>query len=72
MKSKIKIYFLENSFDYNGNDLNSDIIGGSEKTLINISSELAKNEAISHLRLIGNDLEDFIASVSSSTKSDYL
>ena len=31
-----------------------------------------KNEAISHLRLIGNDLEDFIASVSSSTKSDYL
>ena len=35
-------------------------------------SELAKNEAISHLRLIGNDLEDFIASVSSSTKSNYL
>ena len=35
-------------------------------------SELAKNEAISHLRLIGNDLEDFIASVSYSTKSDYL
>ena len=35
-------------------------------------SELAKNEAISHLRLIGNDLEDFIASVSSNTKSDYL
>lgn len=35
-------------------------------------SELAKNEAISHLRLIGNDLEDFIASVSSGTKSDYL
>lgn len=37
-----------------------------------VESELAKNEAISHLRLIGNDLEDFIASVSSSTKSDYL
>ena len=35
-------------------------------------SELAKNEAISHLRLIGNDLEDFIASVSSNKKSDYL
>ena len=35
-------------------------------------SELAKNEAISHLRLIGNDLEDFIASVSGSIKSDYL
>ena len=38
----------------------------------NGESELAKNEAISHLRLIGNDLEDFIASVSSNTKSDYL
>ena len=35
-------------------------------------SELAKKEAISHLRLIGNDLEDFIASVSGSIKSDYL
>ena len=44
MKKKIKIYFLENSFDYNGNDLNSDIIGGSEKTLINISNELAKDD----------------------------
>ena len=44
MKRKIKIYFLENSFDYNGNDLNSDIIGGSEKTLINISNELAKDD----------------------------
>ena len=45
------------------------------KILIAISkgeSELAKNEAVSHLRLIGNDLEDFIASVSCSTKSDYL
>ena len=44
MKNKIKIYFLENSFDYNGNDLNSASIGGSEKILINISNELAKNE----------------------------
>ena len=44
MKSKIKIYFLENSFDYNANDLNNNNIGGSEKTLINISNELANNE----------------------------
>ncbi len=44
MKNKIKIYFLENSFDYNGNDLNSSLIGGSEKTLINISNELSKDE----------------------------
>ena len=46
-----------------------------KKILIAINkgeSELAKNEAISHLRLIGNDLEDFIASVSGSIKSDYL
>ena len=45
-----------------------------KKILIAINkgeSELAKNEAISHLRLIGNDLEDFIASVSGSIKSDY-
>ena len=36
------IYFLENSFDYNASDLNSNKISGSEKTLINISNELAK------------------------------
>ena len=46
MKKK-KIYFLENSFDYNGNDLDSDTIGGSEKTLINISNELAKDDNFS-------------------------
>ncbi len=44
MKNKIKIYFLENSFDYNGNDLDSSLIAGSEKTLINISNELAKDK----------------------------
>lgn len=44
MKSKTKIYFLENSFDYNANDLNSPSIGGSEKTLINISNALSVND----------------------------
>ena len=39
--NKTKIYFIENSFDYNGLDLNSENIGGSEKTLINITNELA-------------------------------
>ena len=39
-----KIYFVENSTDFNLNDLNSDKIAGSEKTLINISNELSKNE----------------------------
>ena len=42
MENLTKIYFLENSFDYNGNDLNSPNIAGSEKTLINITTELAK------------------------------
>lgn len=44
MSNKIKIYFLENSFDYNGGDLGNMKIGGSEKTLINISNELAKDK----------------------------
>ena len=44
MFNKIKIFFLENSFDYNANDLNNNKIGGSEKTLINISNILAKDE----------------------------
>lgn len=39
---KKKIFFIENSFDYNFLDLNSPFIGGSEKTLINISKELCK------------------------------
>tara|TARA_Y100000389_G_C17449562_1_gene513822 strand:+ start:997 stop:2004 length:1008 start_codon:yes stop_codon:yes gene_type:complete len=44
MKNKTKIYFIENSFDYNANDFDSPNIGGSEKTLINISNALSKNE----------------------------
>ena len=40
------IYFLEYSKNFNGNDLNSEKIAGSEKTLINISSEIAKNKNI--------------------------
>ena len=37
------IYFLEKSIPFNGNDLDSYKLGGTEKTLINISNELAKN-----------------------------
>ncbi len=40
---KKKIYFIEKSTDFNLNDLNSNKIAGSEKTLINISSELSQN-----------------------------
>ena len=38
------IYFIEKSYPFNTNDLSSSFIGGSEKTLINISSELAKKK----------------------------
>ncbi len=39
----MKIFFLEKSISFNSYDINSDKIGGTEKTLINISNELAKN-----------------------------
>ena len=42
----IDIYFLEKSFPFNGNDLNSSIIAGSEKTLINIANKLASKKDI--------------------------
>ena len=38
-----KIYFIENSFDYNALNLDDDYIAGSEKTLINITNELSKD-----------------------------
>ena len=43
---KTKIYFIESSTDFNNNDLNSPLISGSEKTLINISNELSKNDEL--------------------------
>ena len=39
----IKIYFIENSFNYNADNLNDKFIAGSEKVLINITNELAKD-----------------------------
>ena len=41
-----KIYFIEKSISFNANDINKFKIGGSEKTLINISNEIAKNNNI--------------------------
>ena len=38
-----KIYFLEKSIPFNANDLNLSLISGTEKILINISNELAKD-----------------------------
>ncbi len=44
MNNKTKIYFLENSYNYNGDDLNNEKIGGSEKTLINITNSLSNDK----------------------------
>ncbi len=44
MNNKTKIYFIENSYDYNADDLNSEKIAGSEKTLINISNSFSNDE----------------------------
>ncbi|MFL2902175.1 MAG: hypothetical protein ACJZ4W_00405 [Candidatus Pelagibacter sp.] len=35
-----RIYFVEKSVPFNCSDINESFIGGSEKTLINISNEL--------------------------------
>ena len=78
--NKIKIYFIENSFDYNGNDLNSEKIGGSEKTLINISNALAtdKNFLIkvfnntSNSNLINNVYWFNIDQINTSDKPNYV
>ena len=78
--NKIKIYFIENSFDYNGNDLNSEKIGGSEKTLINISNALAtdKNFSIkvfnntSNSNLINNVHWFNIDQINTSDKPNYV
>ena len=39
-----KIYFVEKTIPFNASDFDKPIISGSEKTLINISNELAKND----------------------------
>ena len=41
---KYKIYFVEKTIPFNASDFDKTIISGSEKTLINISNELAKND----------------------------
>ena len=42
-----KIYFLEKTIPFNANDINSTLVGGTEKILINVSNELAKNKNLS-------------------------
>ncbi len=42
----MKIYFIENSIEFTADNLNDPIISGTEKTLINLSNELAKNNRL--------------------------
>lgn len=80
MNKKTSIYFIENSFDYNANDLNSNKIGGSEKTLINISNELGKDQNFiikvfnntSNSAIINNVKWNNINEINSSDKADYV
>ena len=80
MTYKTKIYFIENSFDHNGDDLNSPSIGGSEKTTINITNELAKDDNLeikvfnntSNPKKINNVTWDNISNINSLDKADYV
>lgn len=75
---KKKIYFIENSFDHNGDDLDSPAIGGSEKTTINITNELAKDKRLfvkvfnntSSPKIINNVYWDNIKNISPNEKPD--
>ena len=42
-----KIFFIEDSFEFNANDLNSNKIRGAEKILINLTNEIAKIDNLS-------------------------
>ena len=42
-----KIFFIEDSFEFNANDLNSNKIRGAEKILINLTNEVAKIDNLS-------------------------
>ncbi len=75
-----KIYFIENSFDYNGSDLNNPKIGGSEKTLINIANVLAKDNKIivkvfnntSKPNKIGDVFWNNISQIDNSDKANFV
>ena len=80
MDRKTKIYFIENSFDYNGNNLNSENIGGSEKTLINISNSFSRDDNFlikvfnntSDSQLINNVYWENINQIDQSDEPDFL
>ena len=80
MINKTKIYFIENSYDYNADDLNSEKIAGSEKTLINISNSFSddKNYTVkvfnntSQPKLINNVHWENIKQIDKSDIPDFL
>jgi len=55
---KTKIYFIERSTSFNCLDLNSPHIAGSEKTLINITNELSKNENL-YIKVFNNTENEY-------------
>ena len=75
-----KIYFIEDSFDYNGENLNDNFIAGSEKTLINITNELGKNKSLlikvfnktSIPKIINNVYWHNISQIDRDDKPDFL
>ena len=80
MNTKTKIYFIENSYDYNGDDLNSEKIGGSEKTLINIVSSFSDDQKYiikvfnntSNPKLINNIQWNNLNQIDKSDSPDFL
>ena len=53
---KIKIYFVEKTISFDSSYINSPSIAGSEKTLINITNELAKDENL--IIKVFNNIDD--------------
>tara|TARA_B100001121_G_C18671923_1_gene614331 strand:+ start:260 stop:1255 length:996 start_codon:yes stop_codon:yes gene_type:complete len=53
------LYFLEKSIPFNGNDLNSALIGGTEKVLINIANELARHSNF-NVKVFNNTKENIV------------
>ena len=75
-----KIYFIENSFDYNALNFNDSTIAGAEKTLINITNELGKNENLlikvfnntSHSRIINKVQWSNISQIKKNDNPDFV
>ena len=70
MNNKIKIYFLENSYNYNGENLNSEKIGGSEKTLINIANSLSQDQKLI-IKVFNNTNKPKIINILDSLNKNY-